>query len=346
MLLAQLSTPPTQETVHFDLQCSALESESAAAFEARIRAELAVRGLTGSVRLLCAERVELEWHPSRAPRTRAVVPRGELTVERLLETFADLVESSTPPESQPAGETPVRDPDEARAPEESEPQPPDEPPPEKSPERPEVAPPSDEATPTTPAPVPSAEPNGSPQRHPNATVFAGGALGSWSGNPSLGLQLGAAIQVAGPLSIELEAAAAQAIPSPNEYEVRVFQGLLGARWTAWRGLWIGADVLLGGAQIQAPSGWELTAESATADDCALDGKGGICALLGARALGAWSFGRGRWRPELGIALEWSRAVRGLAEAPDGSTRVLSLPALRPSVILRFAWCDLAPGVAP
>lgn len=344
-----LTTTAVAQTVQFDSICPGFEPELIAAFEARARAELAVRQLSGSVELHCAEAITIEWVPADAAARRVTVEREAVTSDSLFERFNTLLWVLASPESPPPEEPETTPPPPAES---SPPVPsPPVPSPSASAERPKAPPPSVEAPvardPAAPRPARSAaldelQPSSwSNPQAPPARVAVGAAATLWDSAPAWGVQVAGALPLAGSWSAVADIQLTQALPAPEAFSARQLQAHLGVGYTLGEGLMVQTSLLVGAVAIQAPAGFTLVS-GADESFCDLDAgdDGGLCGTLGARAALYAELASGSFRPELGLALEWSpRSIRAVAREPDGEPRELQIPSLRPTVVLRVAWLD-------
>jgi hypothetical protein len=92
---------PSAAAIAIEVLCPALAPETAAAFEARSRADLLVRGEHGILRLDCSPAAQLRWTPENGAARSAAV--SDLSSDGLLETLQLLLTAPKPlPPSAPA----------------------------------------------------------------------------------------------------------------------------------------------------------------------------------------------------------------------------------------------------
>ncbi len=322
-----------QATVHVD--CQALEQETVDAFEARARAELAVRQADGQLDLRCIDTndVQLSWAVAGHPLHAQSVPQKGVSADTLFEVFLQLLG--------PADATPTTQPERENTPPKEattsadQPLLSEQPPPPAS--APEEAPALKKPTVEGDPPQPTVVPGGIPSPSIRWSV---GAVGAWWGEQvALGAELSTAIRVLPAAALSASAALLQAVVGVEEFTTRNFFGTAGIRFQPARGLGLSLALLGGGTQIQAPENYRLIqgGEEPWCNLATGDG-GGVCGFVGAQGEIAYEIGSGAWRPEIAAQVQWGRQFRAHADSEMlGETRSISIPSVRPGVVLRLVW---------
>ncbi len=359
---AYVGTAWADSIIHVD--CPQLGKERAAAFEARVRADLAVRGEQGSLTLHCERNASMVWRREGTTTARSAHLADEPpTVESLFEAYTRLVSSpvtpapGTPTDTDGPSSTeedgdgdggPVSTP---TAPEQgntdatqkvnndatnatppgssSAPEPGEAEQPTQS--RSADAPP----TGTSDTPPPDNQSDEPHDSFPSWGLGIGPSASLWQNDLALGLALGGWSSFTEGIGAQLDLFGAQSLSSPQGVSTRLLEGSLSLRWAPTPQ--IGVILGLGGALAEVRASDNLRLAEDVPNDCGLAGNGGWCPLIAAHVGAWWSpFGVDDWHPEVGAQLAWSR--RSIAidfEGRDGPISVL--PSLRSSVIVRIAW---------
>lgn len=343
------------------VECRALHPDSRAAFEARTRAELAVRDLDGSVALTCGSEAKLLWTPSAGASRSIELPMQGLDEHVLMEALAELLGER--PASSPTTDVPVVD-----APDEPADEPPGVAPPAAStvPDDAATAP-TPEASDTTPAgeeagapPAIPAAPHEQPsaaspaqEEHvhpaqateptepgPRWSVRAGLPTSMLADDVALGVQLGASIHLRPRLALLAEASAQQVVTPIEDYTLRLAEFRAGAALDLMAEISVYASVGAGLVLVEAPAGRALTPNGGP---CQFAGRSGSCGFIGGTVGAQWQIGSGPLRPQLAAQIDWNHRELPIDETrPSGTTsRTANVPHVRPAVIFRIAWVDVA-----
>lgn len=331
--VAGLSVDAGAQELSLRVDCPELAAEQAAAFEARMRAELQLRQLQGSVALSCTGQKQLEWQEHGADRARRVTWTGTtpLTSDELLSRFATLLVPETqsvvgepsaetepaPHGAQPAIETAV---------------------PRTIPPKPLAPRSASASTPSKPeASKDSAA--GRAATQPAATVSLGQRLtanvttASWSGRPSLGAELGAGIEVARTLWLIASGRFEGALSAPDGHRLSVFSARFGTEWEFAPGWATALDSGVNLDRVSSQQSEPLAAELEAG--CARESSAVHCWTFSARSELSRSWKLGAWSPHIGLELAWS--VARLRVASTGSGQTVTLPWWRPGLILGVDW---------
>ncbi len=352
--MLSIAVDAAAQTAQVSLACDEIPRETLDAFEARARAELAVRQTAGRLTLSCdpGTHVLLTWASVDGPAVQREIALSSVSSDALLEVFIEVL-AGTPAATAPPPETPTSD--EASATEPHDPQ-------TKEPDEGEATPaplPDDAVTQAKPPPSPDATVQASakqakqneesspatPEDVGPATVVepqsvrwsVGAAASSWGSQLALGAELNAIVPLTGHIALTTNAALMQGAFGTEGFTTRNYGAAAGVRSKLLGGL--SATLALGGGatQVQAPANYFLTrGQDAALCNVDVGDNGGLCGFVGGLAELSYSIGSGSWRPEIAAQLAWARSISARADTEEsGATRTVEVPSLRPGVVLRL-----------
>ncbi len=350
LLVLSVAVDAAAQTAQVSLTCNEIPRETLDAFEARARAELAVRQTAGRLTLSCdpGTHALLTWTSVDGPTVQRQVALSAVSSDALLEVFIEVL-AGTPAATAPPPETPTSD--EASTSEPHDPQ-------TKEPGDVEAGPaplPDDTVTQVKPPPPPDAAAQASANQpkqtqetpedvgpvivaEPQSVRWSvGAAASSWGSQLALGAELNAIVPLTGHIALTTNAGLMQGAFGTEGFTTRNYGAAAGVRSKLFGAL--SATLALGGGatQVQAPANYFLTrGQDAALCNVDVGDNGGLCGFLGGLAELSYSIGSGSWRPEIAAQLAWARSISARADTEEsGATRTVEVPSLRPGVVLRL-----------
>lgn len=364
-------SPAPQSAIDVQILCAQWDANSAAAFEARARAELAVRGVSGSLKIQCSAGLQLELRLDGSAPLRAQSASRAPKVEDALELLDELLPTlpadgrtapssdhvPTPTTRAPVNPVPADSHPKEPAPANSDPttQKPAVQPPAASSnaglpapnERPSSAPEHRKSSPRRAAPAPSTPSatsnppvtDGSAARFVTQSAWAAqlsAGAGVWGKSPTLGVTLAGVAALVGRWGLVLEGTGLVTLNTPSSYSTQAAGVALGLRYGLTDAWSLEASAGLGVTRVYTDD--EQLRLTLGGPGCTDEARGAQCWGLAGKLGSSWTLTTGQLRPRLGLEVAWTQRPIRITQDADPAD-AFSLPWIRPSVLIGVEWRD-------
>lgn len=352
---ADASPPATRTAIEVQILCAQWDANSAAAFEARARAELGVRGVTGSLKVQCSAGLELELRlEGRAPlraRRAARAPNVDDALELLDDLLPTLPADKAPSsDGAPAAGTPTPVNPAPATPAATGPEPTNSAPEDAAPASSNATTPALQ-TPALQTPAASANANTSsttsaPRVTDRSAVRFGArsawaahlnaGAGVWGSTPTLAVTLGGVAALVGRWGLALDGTGLVTLNTPASYSTQAAGAALGLRFALTDTWSLEAGAGLGVTRVYTDD--EQLRLTLGGPGCSDEARGAQCWGLAGKLGSSWTLTTGQLRPRLSLEVAWTQRPIRITQDADPAD-AFSLPWIRPSVLIGVEWRD-------